>query len=146
MPFGATPSRWCVCQFHHFRIVGQKQRRGRTSIAKGEDAASPRKPSIWRSNVVSKCVGHVRSSKQNSARPFTCARRLWSPGKIAAAEAETVLTFLALRRRALPHSQCAHPPLAIGPADARPGCSGTRGTLLSRSVQLCSRRTSVVLD
>src|SRR5579864_3157559 len=19
MPFGATPSRWCVCQFHHFR-------------------------------------------------------------------------------------------------------------------------------
>jgi hypothetical protein len=21
MPFGATPSRWCVCQFHHFRFV-----------------------------------------------------------------------------------------------------------------------------
>jgi hypothetical protein len=20
MPFGATPSRWCVCQFHHFRF------------------------------------------------------------------------------------------------------------------------------
>ena len=20
MPLGATPSRWCVCQFHHFRI------------------------------------------------------------------------------------------------------------------------------
>jgi len=20
MPFGATPSRWCVCQFHHFRL------------------------------------------------------------------------------------------------------------------------------
>ena len=20
MPHGATPSRWCVCQFHHFRI------------------------------------------------------------------------------------------------------------------------------
>jgi hypothetical protein len=23
MPFGATPSRWCVCQFHHFRRVFQ---------------------------------------------------------------------------------------------------------------------------
>jgi hypothetical protein len=22
MPYGATPSRWCVCQFHHFRIRG----------------------------------------------------------------------------------------------------------------------------
>src|SRR5262250_3218376 len=21
MPFGATPSRWCVCQFHHFRTL-----------------------------------------------------------------------------------------------------------------------------
>jgi hypothetical protein len=21
MPFGATPSRWCVCQFHHFRFI-----------------------------------------------------------------------------------------------------------------------------
>ena len=20
MPLGATPSRWCVCQFHHFRL------------------------------------------------------------------------------------------------------------------------------
>jgi hypothetical protein len=23
MPFGATPSRWCVCQFHHFRGVNR---------------------------------------------------------------------------------------------------------------------------
>jgi hypothetical protein len=21
MPLGATPSRWCVCQFHHFRAL-----------------------------------------------------------------------------------------------------------------------------
>ena len=21
MPYGATPSRWCVCQFHHFRAL-----------------------------------------------------------------------------------------------------------------------------
>ena len=21
MPHGATPSRWCVCQFHHFRTA-----------------------------------------------------------------------------------------------------------------------------
>ncbi len=41
MPFGATPSRWCVCQFHHFRTrdrmdsitVSRQKRRGLLSIA-----------------------------------------------------------------------------------------------------------------
>ena len=26
MPFGATPSRWCVCQFHHFRTLVMRLR------------------------------------------------------------------------------------------------------------------------
>jgi hypothetical protein len=25
MPLGATPSRWCVCQFHHFRATTLNQ-------------------------------------------------------------------------------------------------------------------------
>jgi hypothetical protein len=29
MPFGATPSRWCVCQFHHFRTPDRMRRASR---------------------------------------------------------------------------------------------------------------------
>jgi hypothetical protein len=32
MPFGATPSRWCVCQFHHFRTGARIPRRGMVII------------------------------------------------------------------------------------------------------------------
>jgi hypothetical protein len=44
---GATPSRWCVCQFHHFRApdqqesVFQAESRGPSSIAKTKGPAKP---------------------------------------------------------------------------------------------------------
>ena len=34
MPHGATPSRWCVCQFHHFRTARVDLGRGDLIIAK----------------------------------------------------------------------------------------------------------------
>src|ERR1700687_4403848 len=33
MPLGATPSRWCVCQFHHFRTTIAAHAEFRTRVA-----------------------------------------------------------------------------------------------------------------
>src|SRR6185312_15252069 len=34
MPLGATPSRWCVCQFHHFRTRKKGHQRGITHYSR----------------------------------------------------------------------------------------------------------------
>ena len=48
MPFGATPSRWCVCQFHHFRtrvphLVQRDFRQKRRGTASITNSAPPKK-------------------------------------------------------------------------------------------------------